>query len=391
MRITANEALNRLQGTGMLRRAKGKPLTLLRPVTYRRRPMVYLFGNGGGMTVSPAESDLPPVLGEMESVGGDIPPALEGWLWGYAQQIAKYQEGSISTAPVPTSSSPVSVSPLLKTNWNQGSPYNDHCTFDGDSCRAGCVAIAIGQLLYYWAGKGYRRGCTETAAYTSKTKKYNVGSLPPMSVFDFANIALTKPTTTVQKEAVATLIEYCGRATKMDYAPTGSGTNDYFNELTTKFRLCDGQKWVKAASGEEAYQAAVLDELRNGRPVLMYGANASNTGAHSFLCDGYRASDDKFHFNWGWGHYDGWFVMTALSKGTVFNFSYKRMSVVGIQPTYILGDVNGDGRINMSDVTKVINTANKGVNDPQCDVNYDGKVDEQDTQQIIDTILGKKQ
>lgn len=390
MRLTFTQALDRLQDTqdGM-RRAKGKPMTFLCAVTYRRRDMVYVFGGGGGAAICPADSDLPAVLGEVEYAGGEMPPALQGWLWGYAQQVAKYQSDP-TDIPVPTANVGTSVSPLLKTNWNQGAPYNDLCSFNGESCRAGCVAIAIGQLLYYWASKGYKRGCTATAAYTSKTMKYKVEGLPPMPVFDYENIALTKPSTAAQKNAVATLIGYCGRATKMDYTPGGSGTNDYFKELSTKFRLCDVHKWVKAANGEEEYQEAVIDELRNGRPVLMYGANASNTGAHAFLCDGWRARDDKFHFNWGWGKYDGWFRMTALSKGTAFDFSYKRMSVVGIQPTYILGDVNGDGYINMSDVTKVINTANKGTDDPQCDVNYDGKVDKADATTIIDTILGKK-
>ena len=55
----------------------------------------------------------------------------------------------------------------------------------------------------------------------------------------------------------------------------------------------------------------------------------------------------------------------------------------------LLFDVNGDGLINMSDVTKVINTSIKGENNPPCDVNYDGKIDNKDSEEIINKILGK--
>jgi hypothetical protein len=63
--------------------------------------------------------------------------------------------------------------------------------------------------------------------------------------------------------------------------------------------------------------------------------------------------------------------------------------VVWDEEPSLLFDVNGDGLINMSDVTKVINTSISGENNPQCDVNYDGKVDNKDSEKIINKILGK--
>ena len=56
----------------------------------------------------------------------------------------------------------------------------------------------------------------------------------------------------------------------------------------------------------------------------------------------------------------------------------------------MLGDVNGDGRINMSDVTKMINTANAGEYDRAADINSDGKVDREDINKEINVILGKE-
>lgn len=82
-------------------------------------------------------------------------------------------------------------------------------------------------------------------------------------------------------------------------------------------------------------------------------------------------------------------LLSYLKKETSFNFSFKKTFVVWDEEPSLLFDVNGDGRINMSDVTKVINTSISGENNPPCDVNYDGEVDNADAQDIIDTILGR--
>jgi surface protein len=55
-------------------------------------------------------------------------------------------------------------------------------------------------------------------------------------------------------------------------------------------------------------------------------------GNHAFVCDGYDAENDQFHFNWGWnGRYDGWFAMDALNPGGR-DYSSKKSAIVGIQP-----------------------------------------------------------
>ena len=133
-------------------------------------------------------------------------------------------------------------------------------------------------------------------------------------------------------------------------------------------------------------KSEIIAELQNGSPVIMCGSG--NNECHAFICDGYRSSDDMFHFLWGWdGDGDGWFKLTALSPND-HNFSSKKNAIVGLTP-HFLGDVNGDGKINMSDVTQVINAKNKGEYNRLMDINADGKVDMKDAQAITDTILGK--
>ena len=63
------------------------------------------------------------------------------------------------------------------------------------------------------------------------------------------------------------------------------------------------------------------------------------------------------------------------------------MAVMNIEPTYILGDVNGDGKIDISDVVTVINAANTGKVTKQNDINSDGKVTIDDANIITEHLI----
>ena len=94
-----------------------------------------------------------------------------------------------------------------------------------------------------------------------------------------------------------------------------------------------------------------------------------------------------FHFNWGWGGSgDGYFALNALTP-TGKNYSFNKRAIIKIQPTYKLGDVNGDGKINVSDVMATVNVINSGKYDEKADVNSDGKVTITDVMTIVNKIL----
>jgi hypothetical protein len=207
-----------------------------------------------------------------------------------------------------------------------------------------------------------------------------------MPRFDWDNMTDTKPTTTKGKNAAAVLMEYVGRAVKADYCYNATATpmRNVAPALKEYFGMGDARRLQNMSNA--ALKEAIIAELKRGVPVIMCGSG--NNECHCFVCDGYRSSDDMFHFNWGFdGDGDGWFKLTALNPST-YDFSNSKNAIVGLTP-YILGDTNGDGRINISDVTKVINEMNSGIYDRQSDVNSDGKVDKEDVNQIINTILNK--
>ena len=374
------------KGTGAFRVAK-KPPTLAKTL----RNKLYVFDNYGTTIVAPNRDDLPPILAEYES--GKETPELRWCLNQYADEMAAATEESVM-AKAPAKAPEVNIEPLLgNIGWGQKAPYWNNLKFPHPTkagalcyCCTGCVATAIGMVLFHLAKKGYRRGCLPTKPYTTTKYKYLVSAMPSMPMFDWANMTDGKPTTTKGKAAVAKLMEYCGRVVKADYgySSTSAPMANVAPALRDFFGLGDARRLQNLSNA--TLKAEIINELQSGNPVIMCGSG--NNECHCFVCDGYRSSDDMFHFNFGWEKDgDGWFKLTALNP-TTHNFTSSKNAIVGLTP-HILGDVNGDGRINMSDVTATINAANKGEYDRQMDVNSDGKVDMKDAQAITDKILGK--
>ena len=421
MRLTPQQALERLQGTGM-RRARGKTLRLLRSVKSSRRDRLFVFGRGDSAIVAPADDALQPVVAEFDMESGVINPAAQLMLDDYARAVAMVQSGG---ARVPTAEPGVYIAPMLgDIAWHQHEPFNDKLEFveykptSGivEKCIVGCPATAVSMLLYYWAKQGKARGCTATAAYTSKSMggyRFRVTKEDARQAFDFGNMldVYTKRKsakyvdvvsyTKEQAQAVADLCAHVGKAMQSYYSPTGSGQWPAQVVEAIEQRLHLGKVTLYeqptiADQYDEVYLDKVKESLMKGIPVLVCGYTGKQATAegHWFVCDGYNPSSDTYHINWGWGlgFNNGWFAMSLLSylkKETSFNFSFKKTFVVWDEEPSLLFDVNGDGRINMSDVTKVINTSISGENNPPCDVNYDGEVDNADAQDIIDTILGR--
>ena len=421
MRLTANEAMNRLQGTGMLRKAKGQPLYLLDRVRSSRQDRLFIFGRGGTAIVAPADDTLPAQMADFSFESGVINPAAQLMLNDYAKAVASVQSCG---ARVPTASPYEYVAPLLgDIAWHQHEPFNNGLVFveykptSGieEKCIVGCPATAVSMLLYYWWKKGKTRGCVATPPYISKSMggfRFRVTKEDARQTFDFGNMLdiYTKRKsakyvdvvtyTDVQAKAVADLCAHVGKAMQSYYSPTGSGQfpAQVVEAIEQKLHLGKVNLYEQPTSADqydEVYLDKVKESLVKGIPVLVcgYTGKEANASGHWFIADGYNPSNDTFHINWGWGlgFNNGWFAMSLLSylkKETSFNFSFKKTFVVWDDVPSLLMDVNGDGRINMSDVTKVINTANGGY-DPSADVNFDGKVDMGDANTIIDKILGK--
>ncbi len=328
--------------------------------------------------------------------GKVTPPALKWWLNEYTaeQQKARTAEKVATKAPRKAAAA-ITVEPLMDgIAWGQKAPWwanlkFPHPTKQGSRCYCltGCLATAIAMVLYYWAKKGKRRGCIATKAYTTKTYKYSVIAMPSKEMFDWSDMTDKKPSTAKGKAAVALLMEYCAKAVQADfgYGSTSAPMKNAAPTLKNYFAMGNARRVENVSNA--TLKSEIIAELQNGSPVIMCGSG--NNECHAFVCDGYRSSDDMFHFLFGWdGDGDGWFKLTALSPND-HDFSSKKNAIVGLTP-HFLGDVNGDGKINISDVSTVINAAKKGEYDVNKDVNFDGKVDKKDADKITNVILGKE-
>lgn len=358
------------------------------------------FRQGEKALLTTTDDELPTVIGECDVDGlENMPPAMAAWLEETNREVADYQSKPkpkcIVKAKVAGETEPkekrISVEPLIKATWNQGAPYNQDLKFDGKSVIVGCNAVAIGMIMLYWAKKGYRRGCTATKAYTSKTAKYKVPALPPVTVFDFDNMTFDKPTTAAQKKAVSEMLRHIGYAIQSDYTAnltTAPMANDV-SVLAKSLRM-GSPKRIYASSGYAAWEQAIYDEVANERTVLVLGCT-SNGGCHIFVVDGYNAETDMYHVNWGWGgSCNGYFRLSVLDATASRAYSSNKQAIIGIAPSYKLGDVNDDGEVTITDAMKVVELAAQGSTDPKADINSDGKVTDADANPIIDYVLGNE-
>ena len=115
----------------------------------------------------------------------------------------------------------VVIGPLLSSNWGQSisndsgenvdsNAYNyyvDTVSENGKVCMAGCVAVAIGQIMNYWKYPIYR---------SNRSADHQ---------FDWCNMAdkltTTSPNYISERNAVARLLRDCGEAVRMNYCFSG--------------------------------------------------------------------------------------------------------------------------------------------------------------------------
>ena len=383
----------------------------------------YAFNiTGGGFVIIAGEDRAPQVLGYSDKGQLDfnnLPYNVKGLLDSYKREIEflqSYKEDDL--VPINKSLTATGgVDPLIKTTWGQEDPYDWQCPLkNGEYCVVGCVATAMAQVMKYWQ---YPEGSGSLSSFYSSG--YGTVSALPATTFDYSkmllsychwdwdNSQLVQDTyTNEQAQEVAKLGRYCGQAAKMQYSPEGSGayTQDQLTAMKnfgyrSSAQYVQKSGWWSSSYTTAQWEAMIKTELDAGRPIL-YSANDPSAGGHAFICDGYN-SKGKFHFNFGWyGTCDGWYVSTALNMthrdGEQLKFNSGHEMLIGVQPpegweppvTVLLGDVNGDGAVNIADVTVLIDYLlgnNSSIDVAAADVNGDNAINIADVTALIDQLL----
>jgi Leucine-rich repeat (LRR) protein/predicted transcriptional regulator YdeE len=244
-----------------------------------------------------------------------------------------YETSSINTAPelLKLKSTPATISPLLDIEgiaWNQDFPYNLQCP---DTSLAGCVAVAMGQILRYHkhpqqgiGSHSYTHDVYGELSADFGATTYNWDNMP-------GSLADTN-------SDVAQLLFHLGVSVNMDYSHTGSSASsgnayssfiEHFNYQNTVFLGGD------AFPSYDKFYETMKTELANGRPMyfdLKPGTVVDD--GHAVVCDGYNG--EYFHLNFGWGgNENGYFLLSGLGFFGASVFYMDPTVIMGLSPNYI--------------------------------------------------------
>ena len=305
-------------------------------------PNLYVFGNDHCFIIIAADDAVHPVLGySIEGgFGTDLMPNnTYEWLMAYNEEISIATENRSEANDeilsewdnllngiglIPKSRN--YVDPLLRTKWNQDSPFNDLCPVDSigpnGHCYTGCVATTMAQIMNYWEHPV--RGIGNHSYTPHSHPEYGVQSANfGGTTYDWDNMKnyYSRGYTETEALAVATLMYHCGVALNTEYNPTGTGGNlrSCVSVLTAYFDYTSTMEFKYKSFGNTIYYSDSLwiemlkQELDLDRPVPYRGSYDNGNSGHAFICDGYD-ENDCFHFNWGWsGKCDGYYLIGAIN------------------------------------------------------------------------------
>lgn len=289
-------------------------------------------------------------LNVSEGVAEAMPDNMVSFLNAIEEEIVYLVDNDLTAYDVKAAAAaagrrlPARIDALCKSRWGQDNPYNLYTpTVNGQKTPSGCVATAMAQVMYFH--KWPQEPTAPISGYTMRSSGKTLDDLPAIT-FDWQNMTNTynSQSSLASRQAVGRLMQYCGWAVNMNYAPGGSGAYTMYLPyiMNESFGYAQGGKYADREDYNiEEWENLIYNELSNQRPIVYTGYTAAMEG-HAFVCDGYDG-DGKYHINWGWnGSYDGFFRLSLLNAGgtgtggstTSYTFSCSQGAVIGIGPQH---------------------------------------------------------
>lgn len=319
----------------------------------------YVFNNGqnGGFVVVSGDSRTREILAYSDKGTydpDDISPAMAYFLDGYAHDInmlgedqsegqdhrPKYTPGAQTTTP---------VLPLLTSEWNQDTPFNQSCpqytSSNGKKTRtyAGCVAVAMGQILYYYRSRMPAKTQVAIPGY-SGSGSISLSTVKAGTAYNWSLMfdKYTYDITDAQLAAVSKLLLYAGMTVSSSYgiSETSASCSNVVSAMSKYFGFSSNAKFVNRTSYTYSqWEDMIIDELMDARPVFFNGVSYYLN--HAFVLDGYDGMG-YFHANFGWGgRSDGYYSLNIINTqsdngddGAVDGDSFlvKQQAIFGLQP-----------------------------------------------------------
>lgn len=361
--LTPGEALARVTGgNGAARVQTLASPKLVATGNYQGLTTYYVYSGDNNALIVSASDITAPVIGYLDhpvTENTQMPPQLVNWLGKFGKAlknvennapaklskngtktltpvnvagITVQQPGMVSVDPKTARSN---IAPLIKTTWDQGAPYNNLCP---TGTYTGCVATAMAQAMKYHnypdVGVGY-----VSTTYNKQTLNMNLANTPFAWDSMLDTYTTKAPGTDEQRTAVATLMKAAGYSVKMQYGTSASGALSLAmpNAFVNNFNYDKGTQIVtRCYYTDDQWVEMIYNELAAARPVVYSGSG--DGGGHEFICDGFNATNNYFHFNWGWsGAYDGYFSINNMvpegqgAGGNNGGFNDGQDALIGLQ------------------------------------------------------------
>lgn len=313
---------------------------------------LYVFNFEGGYLIMAADDVAQPILAFGEEGcfdANNIPDGLAYYLRHYARQIEYAVNNSMTADPEISEqweqirrygvirserATRGDVAPLISTNWNQDSPFNAYCPTGqggpGGRAYAGCVATAMSMVMKRWNWPDHGQGSHSytPSGYATQTVDFE------NAYYQWNNMPNSVNNSNYQ--AIALLMYHCGVAVDMQYGPQGSGAHsqDVPDAIFNYFRYTkSANRLDRDLYTRNEWEEILISNLQEGFP--MYYSGAEGNSGHAFVCCGYRESDRKFYFNWGWsGFNNNYFAIDALNTYSG-NFNDYQGVIIDMIPDYV--------------------------------------------------------
>ena len=313
------------------------------------RPTYYIYnvGNNGGFALIAKDDTHGAVIGysdqgtfDLERMSPELRDLFAILDEARPSQIAKNDARSFDYPPKHSRV----VAPLLRSRWNQDHPYSlytpTYKDTDGDEQHyfAGCVAVAVAQLMYYhqWPAQGhgekyhYKLGKRDFSASHYRWSDMRPSYGDNERYIGSGKNPRVRPDDDPMFTSVAELMRDLGAAVSMNYQPAASSSNSELasTALQTYFDYEATDALSTSRLGIDKTEQLITEELIGGFPVYISGMNKSGGNyGHAWVIDGIDAFG-RFHMNFGWGgQSDGYYSLRHIAPATAgAEFSGKQVN-----------------------------------------------------------------
>jgi hypothetical protein len=215
----------------------------------------------------------------------------------------------------------------------------------GNRPPTGCVALAMGQMMYYynWPLQGTGSHSYIDAANPNSNSNCGVDdpSYGTLSFYDHTgnyDYSSMEDQPSGDNSAISKLVYNCAVSVDMDMAWCVSWTNTYYvpDAIKNFFGYsADAAYVLKSDYSTSDWENLIKEQLRMERPVQYRGQDPSQSMGHSYVCYGYETvnGENLFLFNFGWGGgFDGYYNLTP-AEYPLSSYGYYAGAVIGIHPT----------------------------------------------------------